>query len=117
MAALVITERQVLFSYVTQKLSTKYLEKSSTKTHRGTRQLEDIFADFGYQVDQSTPEKAKKFIPLVLHFQRLVEKYQKAYHSKKDEELAIQSITTENKVFYSKPKHPKLEFLQPTVHM
>ena len=112
-----ITERQVLFSYVKQKLSTKYLERSSTKTHRGTRQLEDIFADFGYQVDQSTPEKSKKFVPLVLQFLRLVKKYQEAYNSKKNEELAIQSITTQNKVFYSKARHPKLEFLQPAVHM
>ena len=117
MATLIITEQQVLLSYVNQKLSTKYLERSSTKTHRGTRQLEDIFADFGCEVDQSTPEKSKKFVPLVLQFQRLVEKYQKAYNSKKNEELAIQSITTENKVFYSKARHPKLEFLQPAVHM
>ena len=116
-ASVVITESQVLFSHVRLKLATLYLEESS-QCQSDTRRCQEIFADFGLQVDLSTPEKSKKFLGLVLHYQRLVKKYQTEKKNIRSDKEAIESIAKKrNEVFYSKKKYPNLVFVEPAVHM
>ena len=113
----VITESQVLFSHVRLKLATLYLEESS-ENQRATRRCEDIFADFGLQVDQSNPKSSQNFVMLVLHYKRLVKKYQTAKKNIRSDKEAIESVTKQrNEVFYSSEKHKNLAFVQPAVHM
>ena len=112
----IITESQVLFSHVRLKLATLYLEESENK--RDTRRCEEIFADFGLQVDQSNPKSRQNFVMLVLHYQRLVKKYKTAKKNIRSDKEAIESITKKrNEVFYSPEKHKDLVFVQPAVHM
>ena len=107
----------MLLSHVRLKLSTLYLEEKSNN-QRDTRRCEDIFADFGLQVDQSIPKSRSNFVMLVLHYQRLVKKYQSAKKAIRSDEEAIDSITQKrNEVFYSQKNHPNLVFVQPAVHM
>ena len=113
----IITEKQVLLSHVRLKLSTLYLEEKSQK-QRDARRCEDIFADFGLQVDQSNPKSSQDFVMLVLHYKRLVKKYQTAKKNIRSDKEAIESVTKQrNEVFYSSKKHKNLVFVQPEVHM
>ena len=107
----------MLFSHVRLKLATLYLEESS-ENQRATRRCEDIFADFGLQVDLQNSKSKNDFVMLVLHYQRLVTKYQTAKKAIRSDEEAIESITQKrNEVFYSSEKHKNLVFVQPEVHM
>ena len=107
----------MLLSHVRLKLSTIYLEEKSQK-QRDARRCEDIFADFGLQVDLQNSKSKNDFVMLVLHYQRLVEKYQTAKKAIRSDEEAIDSITQKrNEVFYSSGKHKNLVFVQPEVHM
>ena len=107
----------MLFSHVRLKLATLYLEESS-ENQRATRRCEDIFADFGLQVDLQNSKSKNDFVMLVLHYQRLVKKYQTAKKAIRSDEEAIESITQKrNEVFYSSEKHENLKFVQPEVHM
>ena len=110
-----ITERAVLCYHLNQKLTQVYKNEKS-ENQKFTKGLLDIFYHFGLQVDLSTSKKKAAFEPLVKKYKNLVKRYQKEYHSKKNESAAVEScVPDEAKLFFSKGQYPKLCFVEPEI--
>ena len=115
----VITEHQVLSSYFAQDLAKKYKYEKS-KNQRFHKGCLDTFSYYGKTVDLSTEKSQKALKQFTLHYQDIIDKYQKFYKAtKSDKASAIEKgFPDPQKVFYSESekKHKDLVFVQPEFH-
>ena len=111
----IITEHQVLTSYFEQELAKKY-QYEKPRIQRFHKGCLDTFCYYGKEVDLSTAENRKVLVQFTLHYQHIIERYQKFYKATSDKDSAIQKgFPNPEKVFFSDSdkEHKKLDFVQP----
>ena len=89
-----ITEHQVINTYFDLNLGTRF----RSKPNRFDLGCIEVFANFGTEIDLSTPEKLKAIQPYILHYKYIVTKVQKLIKNGRDHVLT--KFPDKTKPFY-----------------
>ena len=104
-----ITEHQVLDAFFAQKLGKTY-QQVKIKHDRLKRTVADIFAFYGVELDLSTTDKEKAFLPLILHFDYIAKKIKN--FQKISKSAVYEAFPDKNKPFFSDNLYKDAPFIK-----
>ena len=103
--SLSITEHHVLDAYFALNLGQKY-KNIKVRHDKLQKTVADIFAFYGVELDLSTTEKQKAFLPLILHMGHMLNKIGHVQKNSRSRDDIYKAFPDKFKPFYKAPEKP-----------